>query len=151
LTPRQFTWRAWVRLLSYPASLGIVFGNYGGNAQGWYVAVRSDGRPLFCTSRLPGQSYWVVSPQTLQLGRWHRLAVTWEGPSQQARLSVDGRVVAEAVTAGLTPHDRGFATMGRSSWHDGYFLELDLDEVNIEPRALTPGEISQDFAAWGRQ
>ena len=148
LTPTRFTARAWVKLGAYPGSLGVVVSNYGGNYQGWYLAVRSDGRVVASGNRLPSTTRGILSETTLSLNHWHHLTATYDGVLRTMRIYVDGVLEGQRYGVGLTPHVSGQAAMGRASWYNGYYLAGDLDEVKITPRALSPAEVASDFAAF---
>ncbi len=138
LTPSRFTLRTWLKLENYPAGFGVVFANYGGNYQGWYVAVRSDGRVLFSLNRLPASYRRVLSSSVLDLNRWYRLTVTYDGRTQKAAVYLDGVLEGQAIVAGLTPQDSGIASIGKASWHNGYRLAFAIDETELIPGVWTP-------------
>ncbi|HUG81552.1 MAG TPA: LamG domain-containing protein, partial [Bryobacterales bacterium] len=138
LTPSRFTLRTWLKLENYPAGFGVVFANYGGNYQGWYVAVQSDGRVLFSLNRLPASYRRVLSSSALDLNRWYRLTVTYDGRTQSAAVYLDGVLEGEAIVAGLTPQDSGIASIAKASWHNGYRLAFSIDETELIPGVWPP-------------
>jgi hypothetical protein len=151
LTPSRFTMRAWVRLQAYPSNFGIVAANYGGNYQGWFAAVRSDGRVIVSQSRLPGSALWTVSNTPLALNRWYHLTITFDGWLRQLKIYVDGALDKQDALLGLTPQTAGVFTAGKSSWHNGYYLNFDLDELRLTPAALSAVQVQTDFASFPAQ
>ena len=151
LTPSRFTMRAWVRLQAYPSNFGIVAANYGGNYQGWFAAVRSDGRVIVSQGRLPGSALWTVSNTPLALNRWYHLTITFDGWLRQLKIYVDGALDKQDALLGLTPQTAGVFTAGKSSWHNGYYLNFDLDELRLTPTALSAVQVQSDFASFPAQ
>jgi hypothetical protein len=148
LAASRFTLRTWLKLESYPAGLGVVFANYGGNYQGWYVAVQPDGRLLFSLNRLPALSQGVISASGLDLNRWYHVTVTYDGGTQSAAVYVDGAVQGQATVAGLTPQDSGIASIGKASWYGGYHLAFSIDETELAPDVWAPAQIAGDYTSF---
>jgi hypothetical protein len=148
LTPPSFTFSAWINLLSYPAGFGVVASNYGGNYQGWYVAIHSSGRVILSVAGLPASAPWLVSNGTLPLGRWRRLAVTYDGPTRQGTIYLDGVLDVQAAFPAFTPQFALPLTFGRASWFAGYFLHAALDEVSLYPLRLSPSQVLAEYQAW---
>ena len=149
LTPARFTVRSWIRLTTYPPNFGMVASNYGGNYQGWYIAVRSDGRVSFSVNRLPSSSGGLVSNTALSLNRWYHLTVSYDSRNQEGAIHIDGVPDVRQYAGGLTPQAGGSVTIGRASWYDGAYLAADLDEIRIEPEAWTSAEVLDDLANFG--
>ena len=148
-TPARFTMRTWLRVSAYPSNFGIVLSNYGGDYQGWYVAVQSDGRVLLSVNRLPTTSRGLVSNSALSLDRWYHLAVTYDGRTQQAAIYIDGVADVQQYVGGLTPKVGGSLTFARASWYGGAYLACDIDELKMTSAAWTPAEVTADFASFG--
>ena len=148
LTPSRFTLRTWLKLDSYPGGLGVVFANYGGNYQGWYVAVRPDARVLFSLNRLPASSRGVVSSSVLDLNRWYHVTVTYDGRTQRAAVYLDGALEGQAIVAGLTAQDSGTASVGKASWLSGYQLAFSIDETKLVPDVWAPAQVEGDYTSF---
>ena len=80
LSTASFSFSTWVKLDALPNNWGVVFANYGGDFQGWYVGVFNDGRVIFSVSGLPLSNPWLLSTSSLTVGNWHHVAVTFDGP-----------------------------------------------------------------------
>ncbi len=102
-TPAGFTVRAWARLESYPASLGMILSAYGGNYRGWWLGVNSQGHLLFLTAKQPSTAQWLSSANPLLLGSWHHVAVTYDHLTQQVSMYIDGSLGAQTTISGLEP------------------------------------------------
>ena len=148
LTPSRFTLRTWVKLDSHPESLGVLFANYGGNFQGWYIAVQPDGRLLFSANRLPSASRGVVSTSALALDTWSHVSVSYDGLTQQAAIYLDGVLDGQAYVGGITPQDSGIVSVGIASWYNGYHLAFSIDETQLVQQVWTPDEVEEDFVAF---
>jgi hypothetical protein len=147
-TPSRFTLRLWVRLPSYPSNFGVLAANYGGDSQGWFVGVRSDGRLIVSQSHLPASARWTVSNAALALGRWYHLTVSFDGWLRQLNIYIDGVLDRQDILLGLTPHVGGVFTAGKSSWHNGYYLACDIDELRLTPRVLQLSQVQDDFLSF---
>ena len=148
LTPSRFSLRAWIKLASYPGGLGMVMANYGGNYQGWYLAVQSGGRLVLAINRLPAVARGLQSASVLGLDQWYHVTATYDGKSQQMRLFLDGVLDAQGYAAGLTPRDSGSVTIGSASWYNGSFLDFTIDEVELLPDVWSPADVQDDFTAF---
>ena len=142
----SFSFSTWVRLDRYPASWGLLFGNYDGAWAGWYAGVYRDGKVILCAAG-PTSKPWLLSSQALSLGRWHHVAVTFDGPSRRGRIYVDGGLAASAtfpswaVASGVAP------TLGRAPWGATGWLAFSLDEARFDARERTGDEIHSEYAA----
>jgi hypothetical protein len=150
LSPPAFTFRAWVRLLSYPAGdgWGVVAANYGGNYQGWYVAVTAAGRVVFSVASLPSNAPWLLSGTTLGLGRWYSIAAAYDGITRQGSIYINGTLDAQAVFPGFTPQSTLPLTFGRASWCNGYYLNAAIDESRLLPAAQAPPQALADYQSF---
>jgi len=76
-------------------------------------------------------------------GIWHHLAAVWDG--KEMRIQVDGHVVASAphAAASAPPPKGGAFRIGfaNSGWGS---VKLDVDEVALYQRALSPAEVIRD-------
>jgi hypothetical protein len=104
---------------------------------------------LFYQNGALGFSQWGESLRggTMQLGRWHHVAVTSAGDS--VILYLDGQAVASGSLPIDTPTDstslylgRAPGMFGRSRW-----LRGDVDEVSVYNRALSAAEIAAIYRA----
>ena len=149
LTPVQFTVRTWIKLSAYPSNYGIVVSNYGGNYQGWYVAVRSDGCVLLSVNHLPSTSRGLVSNTPLALNRWYHVTVSYDGLTHEAAIHLDGVPDAQQYVGGLTPQVDGSLTMGKASWYNGAYLAFDVDELKMTPTTWTSADVASDLSSFG--
>jgi len=152
LSPPSFTFRTWVKLLSYPASAGwgVVAANYGGNYQGWYLGIHSSGRVIFSVASLPASAPWLLSGAALALERWYLITTTYDGATRQGVIYINGALDAQAAFAGFSPQSALPFTLGRASWFNGYCLNAALDEARLLPTSQTAAQVlgdSQTFAA----
>jgi len=145
--PDAFSFRAWVKLSSYPsaAGWGVIAANYGGNYQGWYLAVDTSGRVILSVASLPGNAPWLVSNAALNPGRWYCVTAVYDGATRQGAIYVNGSLDIRAGFPGYTPLSESPLTLARASWFDGYYLNVALDEVELLPIALTTGQVLADY------
>ena len=148
LTPASFTLRTWVKLLSYPTDWGAVVANYGGAADGWFVGINSSGRVLCTMGSLPDSALSVISNTSVSLNRWQHLTVTYDGVRRWVKLYLDGVAVGQGYVPGLTPRTSGVLTIGKASWTNDFYLNMDLDEVLLVPASWTSTQVQSDFAAF---
>ena len=148
LTPADFTVRAWVKLNAAPADWGVVAANYGGAFDGWYLAIDSGGRVKFTAAGLPSHLTTITSQGAVTSARWHHIAVSYHGATRRVKLYLDGALDAEGYAAALTPHAAGILAMGRASWTAGRYLNMDLDELRIDPSVWSAAQVHSDFAGF---
>ena len=149
LTPQQFTLRAWVRLLSYPAKFGVLLSAFGGsNYQGWYLAVKASGEVILMGATPPGSAPWLLLNAKLALGRWHAVTVTVDRTSGDAAIYVDGVRDVGARFPGIDADTTQPLTFGRASWYDGYYLNAQIDETTIYPWLRSAAEITADYQSF---
>jgi len=150
LSPANFTFSSWVKVLSYPTApgFGIVAANYGGNYQGWYLGVHADGRVIWLVAGLPSSAPWLLSNATLALGRWYYLTGTYEGATRQGAIYVNGALDTQATFPSFTPQSALPLTLGRASWFGGYFLHTALDEAVLYPIGLTASQVLADYQSF---
>jgi hypothetical protein len=147
----QMTVAAWARAASDEPVVGVVAGCCGTivaqrDANGW--ALRFDGRN-------PGNEFELIacpgwqgdggfgSPK-LAVGEWHYLTGVID--VDKMLLYVDGELVIEDAFAGPMSSNGPETEIGHAG--DGGFVGA-IDEVAIYDRALSAGEIKQNFAAEG--
>jgi len=148
LTPTQMTVQTWVKLYRDPSPVGILVSAFGGaNTRGWYLAVDSQRRVVFMAAQPPSSSPWLVTGASLTLGRWHLVTATYDGPTNQARVYIDGAQAASAIFPGLTPDDSAPITLGVASWAATWHLPGALDETEITPRVMSAAEIAGAYGA----
>ncbi|MBI3664631.1 MAG: M36 family metallopeptidase [Acidobacteria bacterium] len=150
LSPASFTFRAWVKLLSYPtaAGWGVVAANYGGNYQGWYVGLSASGRVLFSVASLPSSAPWLLSTTALGLQRWYCITTTYDGSTGQGAIYVNGALDVAAAFPGFTPQSSLPLTFGRASWYDGYYLNFVIDETRLCPFLEGPAQVLADYRSF---
>ena len=145
LSTAGFSFSTWVKLDALPNNWGVVFANYGGDFQGWYVGVFNDGRVILSVSGLPSSNPWLFSAGSLTVGNWHHVAVTFDGPSRRGLIYIDGARDRSAVFPAFTPQTAIQPTFGRASWYDGYYLRSILDHARVYPVELTPYQVMADM------
>ena len=148
LTPASFTLRAWVKLLSYPADWGAIVANSGGAGDGWSIGINSIGRVLSNVGSAPANESSIPSNTSVSLNRWQHLTVTYDGVSRWVNLYLDGVGVGQGYVPALTPQASGVLTMGKASWANDFYLNMDLDEVLLVPGSWTATEVQSDFATY---
>jgi hypothetical protein len=67
---------------------------------------------------------------------------------RQVSIYLDGEIDHQDLLLGLTPQAGGVFAVGKSSWHNGYYLACDVDELRLTPRVLSAGEIQDDFLSF---
>ncbi len=149
LSPASFTFRAWIKLLSYPASAGwgVIAAAYGGNYQGWYVGATAAGRVIFSVASLPASSPWLVSNGSLALGRWYCITATYDGTTKLGTIYINGALDAQAGFPGFTPAAVSL-TMGRASWFDGYYLNAAIDEARLLGQSQAAALVLADYQSF---
>ncbi len=151
LEPAELTIEAWINVPTF---------DIGGDHRRWIVNKNDDewvdGHYALCTSRDRAGAYLNIGggqdntiaafspPGVLTAGRWHHLAMTYDG--QTLRTFADGRQVAEAVAG--RPRRPGSLPLAIGRRQDAYnsFFGL-IDEVRIFGRALSPAEIAAHYRA----
>jgi hypothetical protein len=152
LEPEHLTVEAWIRLDEYPGGddprRWIVNKNTHEFTESHYALV-VDGKKVAGFLNIGGgqQNYHeAYSGDVLQPGRWHHLAMTYDG--SVLRVYIDGReggsvAIGRRRVAGGTPLD-----IGRRQ--DGYiYFKGRIDEVRLYDRALSAKEIQENAAATG--
>ncbi len=142
----SFSFSAWVRLNHFPSSWGELFGNYDGAAAGWYAGVFNDGRLILSVAG-PTSKPWLLSTQALTLGRWHHVAVTFDGPSRRGRIYLDGALSASAVFPSWAVPSGTTPTLGRAPWAQTGWLAFSMDEARFDGVERSPSDIAADHAA----
>lgn len=109
---------------------------------------------LFANLRASGLSdHFLVSPiNVIPANQWSHVAVTFDQPSGEARLYVNGQTVAAASLGSFTPETSVPLQIGRrptGSFDGGGGLVFNgrIDEVSIYSRALSAPEIQTIFTA----
>lgn len=151
LEPGELTVEAWIKVPTF---------DIGGDQRRWIVNKNDDewvnGHYALCLARDRAGAYLNIgggqentiaafSPRgVLTAGRWHHLAMTYDG--QTLRTFADGRQVAEAVAG--RPRQPGSLPLAIGRRQDAYntFFGL-IDEVRIFDRALSPAEVAEHYQA----
>ncbi|NUQ63189.1 MAG: right-handed parallel beta-helix repeat-containing protein [Pirellulales bacterium] len=152
LDPKRLTVEAWIQLDAYPGGddprRWIVNKNTHEFTESHYALV-IDGRKVAGFLNIGGgqeNDYEAYTDDVLELGRWHHLAMTYDG--SVLKVYVDGREAAakkidKERTPGGTPLD-----IGRRQ--DGYiYFQGKIDEVRLYGRALSAEEVKKNAAATG--
>ena len=145
LSTASFSFSTWVKLDALPNNWGVVFANYGGDFQGWYLGVFNDGRVILSVSGVPTSNPWLLSASSLTAGNWHHVALTFDGPSRRGLIYIDGIRDGSAVFPAFTPQTAIQPTFGRASWYDGYYLQCILDHARLYPVELTSYQVTADM------
>ena len=149
LTPERLTVRAWVKLMKFPSSFGVVMSQFGGaNARGWYLAVRATGEVVLMGATPPASTPWLVSAGKLQLGRWHHIAATLDRTTGQARIYLDGALDRTGTFPGVMADAASPLTFAKASWTNSYYLNAVIDEAAIYPTVWDATAAAQDFASY---
>jgi tetratricopeptide (TPR) repeat protein len=151
VTGREFTVEAWVRVNGpggvpgdTPTQTGTLLSQGNGYWDGWRVTMSYPGRPtMFEMGRpAPVNSFGIRTPPVPDRV-WHHLVALWDGT--QTRIYLDGMRLAQGAYPGdYTPPKPGaqfrlgFADAGWGS------CVLDVDEVAIYKRALSPTDILRE-------
>ncbi len=148
LSTSSFSFATWVKIDSLPEKWGVIHADYGGDFQGWYVGVHTDGRVIFSVSGLPSSNPWLLSASALTPGQWHYVTVTLEGASRSGRIYLDGALDRTAVFPAFTPQTSTQPTFGKASWVDSYYLTCALDEARLYPGELSAEAVGALFAGF---
>ncbi len=143
---QSFSFSTWIRLDEPLDKWGVVFSTYDGVSAGWYLALSAERRPVLSVSGTPGSSPWLLASQSLSLGRWHHLAVTFEGRERRGVIYIDGVRSASAVFPSWTPSTGVSPHFGRASWSNGAYLRSILDESTLYGHELTAAEVAAQHA-----
>ena len=141
----RFSFSGWVRLDRYPASWGVLFGNYDGASAGWYAGLYKDGRVILCAAG-PTSKPWLLSAQALTPGRWHHVAVTFDGASLRGRIYIDGNLSASATFPSWAAPSGTTPTLGRAPWAQTGWLAFSLDEARFDSGERSAEDIAGEFA-----
>ncbi len=147
ISGHAFTAALWFRKLGQGAhrgndrsTNGMIIAAGSGYYDGWRVYTRYPGRELAFEIGRPQGSVG-ISTEGVADGVWHHLAAVYDG--RRYALYVDGALSAQGDFSGdLTPAADlrvGFAGCGIGS------VKMDVAEVTIFDRALSPDEILQDL------
>lgn len=154
LEPATLSAEAWVRFDLYPAPgetrRWIVNKNRHESTDGHYgLVVNRDqvGAYLNMGGGEAGRSQAWSGPGTLQLRRWHHIAMTYDGAV--LRVYADGAKAASQPVH--KPRTRGAASLQIGRRQDGYVhFHGEIDEVRLYNRALSADEVRARFASGGR-
>ncbi len=150
LSPSSFTFRVWVKLLSYPtaAGWGVIAADYGGNYQGWYVGLGASGNVIFSVASLPASAPWLVSSGGLAPDRWYLITATYDAATRAGAIYVNGALDTQVAFPGFTPQSALPLTLARASWVNGYYLNATLDEARLLPVRQTPAQVLADYQSF---
>ena len=137
----DFSFTSWVKIDALPSKWGVVFADYGGDFQGWYVGVHTDGRVIFSVSGLPSSNPWLLSSSALVPGEWQHLAVTFDGTTRRGLIYINGLLDRTAVFPAFDPQSAVASTFGRASWADTYYLDFAIDQARLYGEELSDAEV----------
>lgn len=143
-TPTLATTRFWIKLDSYPGNFAVMASSFGSQVNGWAYSVYQDGRVILSPASYAVSNPWILSTQSLQLGRWYHLAITFDARARRMKLYIDGVLDTNTWIPGVTAQADGILSLGGASWYQGAYLSGSIDEFRIDKRIWTPAEILQD-------
>ncbi|MBM3500780.1 MAG: hypothetical protein FJX74_19140, partial [Armatimonadetes bacterium] len=148
VTDRQFTVEAWLRVNGpgnvpgdTPTQTGTLLSVGIGFWDGWRITLSYPDRPLMFEMGRPAPvNAFAIRSASTPDRVWHHLVASWDG--QQTRLFLDGLPIAKGDYAGeYTPPQPGASfRLGFAGYGWGSCV-LDVDEVAVYTRALTPLDI----------
>ncbi len=146
---------AWILPLGYGQNgFGRIIDNATSNQAngGWYFSVSEDPEALrFSMQYASGSPYWETEPGTIELDRWHHVAVTHvsQDDGDVARLYLDGIEVALANDPSPTASPRldspMTATIGAMATGDLRFFDGMIDELRLSTSAREPEWIAAEY------
>lgn len=152
LDPIRLTVEAWIQLDAYPGGddprRWIVNKNTHEFTESHYALV-VDGRKVAGFLNIGGgqeNHYEAYTDDLLELGRWHHLAMTYDG--SVLTVYVDGReAAAKKIDKERTP---GSTSLDIGRRQDGYiYFQGRIDAVRLYDRALSAEEVKKNAAATG--
>jgi len=78
----------------------------------------------------------------IQENNWSLIVVTWDGPNSQAKLYLNGDIIASNSFSDLYTEPDGLITIGKESKLERWFFGGILDDICIYNRSLSSDEIS---------
>lgn len=152
LRPDQaFSISFWLRLPENAAN-GLILHQSGGADVGYHGAEASlkDGRLFFGMIRFwPGNAIAVESNEQLPRGQWLQATLTYDAgnSAQGLRIFIDGRRVERVVRDNLykAPQCTNDAVTFGERFRDLTIPGLEIDELRVYDRDLTPIEVGQVF------
>ena len=142
LSGDDFTFSAWIRLGALPSGWGVIYSTYGGDAQGWYLGVNTDGRLIFNISGLPSSTPWLLSNTAVTPGQWRHVAVSFDSVSGRGVIYLEGVADQIAVFPVFTPKTGISPQFGRAGWVDSYYLGFDIDEARLWDIELSAQQVA---------
>jgi hypothetical protein len=139
------TWAAWVRVNSVRPNMdAVISANYAGANQGHSLGFHAGGTalvPRVVWNHGTGNHRIVVAPQPITFGKWHHLSLSYDMPTRELRLYVDGQQQAAASGVEGTPFY--VLAAGRREASEQFGFRGDLDDVVIYDRALSAAQIAK--------
>ncbi len=145
LHANSFSFSTWIRIDETPAKWGAIYSTLDGASSGWMVGVHQDARIIFCVAGPPDSIPWLLSTDSLRLGRWHHVAVTFDGSSRRAAIYLDGRRTAGAVFPSWQPAPGVDPTIGRASWAATGYLKFGADRMRLYDYARSAAQTAAEF------
>lgn len=151
LDPEQLTLQAWIRLEEFPGGRDtrrwIVNKNGNELTEGHYALVINGERPGAYLNIGGGEAHvhaLTSSKDSLTLGRWHHVAMTYDGKS--LRLFVDGNeVAAKAIDRKRVGGSGGLAIGRRQDAYAPTSFKGRIDDVRLYNRPLEAVELKEHF------
>jgi len=142
-TDAGFTVAAWIRIdVQFPGVYACAVSKSFGtdNRNSWQLCFDGSRHVYFHTS---DPNDLVMSPQTLDLGAWHHVAIRWDAATLDKDLAVDGIVVAGKPTI-TTELDFGPLSIGGDidMGARAVMLPGSIDDVRIYDAALSNAELA---------
>lgn len=141
----SFSYSTWIKIQEAPANWGAVYATNDGAYSGWLLGVYKDARIIFSVAGPPDSQPWLLSSDSLRLGRWHHVAVTFDGPTRRAAIYLDGQRVGGATFPSWRPSTSLNPTIGRASWGQSGFLKFTADRMRLYNHERSAAQTAAEF------
>lgn len=145
----DFSIEIWAKTTESTGNNQVMIGrDQGGGYPHWWLGVNNSGVPTWNLLDTNKNGVATTGQASIRDGNWHHLVAVRDDNLNENRLYVDGNLV------GTSPYDytAGFEAtttlgLGYMAYNGtpGYFYKGSLDEVALYTRALTPGDIQQNY------
>ena len=151
----DFTYEAWIKTgdLNPPVQQGVIMGKYNHYPMS-YIRINHPGRLEARIAASSAQNFQALDGYDISLGQWHHVATVFDRDGNMTRY-VDGKVYGQvkniASMSGVSmdnPQPFNPFRIGRNSAvaaGSGNFFKGQIDDVAVYRRALTAGEIWQQY------
>ena len=141
-TADPFTVAGWVKLSTFVSTDrgNIIVGNYNGQWKGYYLNVKSNGRPNLCVGRQSDTTVKeATSPDAITLNAWYYIVGVYDGTGP--KVYVNGVLKNSQAYSPVEPETAN-TRIGGGQWNPPRAQVTGLiDEVAIFNVALTEGDI----------